>query len=167
MRALLVSVALMTVQLNSVSGQTKVVLDEPTLPGTPLVLVDTFRTDMNHLVLDPQKVDSINIFKNSAALLKFGDAGKFGVIIIYPKTYAKFLRVAKILDNYKISKEDKKLRICINKTLMPAPHLILIENSEIISVEITTDRHWINVEDANSGEKFINIITRTKDKTHS
>ena len=70
----------------------------------------------------------------------------------------------KILDNYKLSNEDKKLRICINKTLMRDPQLILIENSEIEYVEVTTDRHWINIEDANSGEKFINITTKIKPK---
>jgi hypothetical protein len=44
------------------------------------------------------------------------------------------------------------------------PQLILIENSEFVSVEIITERNWINTEDANSGERFINITTRTKRK---
>src|SRR6476661_4632382 len=106
MRAFILYIAIFTLQLNSVSGQTRIVLDGPNRIDTsrrPLVLVDTFITDITHLVLDPQKIDSINIFKDSTAISKFGDAGKFGVIIIYPKPYAKFLRVDKILDNYKLS----------------------------------------------------------------
>ncbi|MCZ2129415.1 MAG: hypothetical protein LC109_04020 [Bacteroidia bacterium] len=167
MKASIFYIVILTLHLNSVSGQTRIVLDGPSRidpTRRPLVLVDTFKTDITHLVLDPQRIDSINIFKDSTAISKFGDAGRYGVIIIYPKPYAKFLRVDKVLENYQLSNEDKKLRICINKTLMRDPQLILIESSEIESVEVTTDRHWINVEDAKSGEKFINIITRKKDK---
>ena len=165
MRAFILYIAILTLQLNSVSGQTRIVIDGPNrIDGTkkPMLLVDTFKTDINHFILDPDKIASINILKDSTAISKFGDAAKFGVIIIHPKSSATFLRVDKILDNYKLSNEDKKLRICINKTLMRDPQLILIENSEIECVEVTTDRHWLNIEDANSGERFINITTKTK-----
>jgi len=166
MRAFILYIVFLTLKLNSVNGQTRTVIGPNCIDSTrtPLVLVDTFKTDINHLVLDQDKIVSINILKNSTAISKFGDAGKFGAIIIQPKTDAKFLRVDQILDNYKLSNEDKKLRVCVNKTLMRDPQLILIENSEIESVKVTTDRHWINTEDANSGEKFINITTKTKTK---
>jgi len=167
MRAFIFYITILTLQLNSVNGQTRVVIDGPNhtdIKGRPLVLVDTFKTDINHLVLDPNKIISIDILKDSSVISKFGDAAKFGVIIITPKTSATFLRVDKILDNYKLSNEDKKLRICIDKTIIREPQLILIESSEIECVEITTDRRWINIEDANSGEKFINITTKAKSK---
>jgi predicted metal-binding transcription factor (methanogenesis marker protein 9) len=195
MRAFIVSIAILILQLNSVSGQSKIVRDAPNHIDTtirplvlvnaiktdsgqtrivlycknrvdttiiPLILVDTFKTDFNHLVLDPKEIESIEVLKDSTAKLKYGDAGKFGVIIIYPKPRVKFLRVDKILKIYNLSTEDKKLKICINKTLLRNPQLLLIEKSQIESVEVTTDRNGINIHDANSGEKFINIITRTK-----
>ena len=165
MRALIFYIFIFAFQINSVNGQTRIFIDGPNRTDStkrPLILVDTFKTDLNHLVLHPDKIASINIFKDSLAIAKFGDAAKFGVIIIHPKTNSAFLRVDKILNNYKLSDEDKKLRICINKTLMRNPELILIENTEIEDVQITTERHWINAEDANSCERFINIITRTK-----
>jgi predicted metal-binding transcription factor (methanogenesis marker protein 9) len=195
MRAFILSIAIFSLQLNSVSGQSKIVLEAPNRIDTtirplvlvnaikkdsgqtrivlycknrvdttiiPLILVDTFKTDFNHLVLDPKEIESIEVLKDSTAKLKYGDAGKFGVIIIYPKPRVKFLRVDKILKIYNLSNEDKKLRICINKTLLRNPQLLLIEKSQIESVEVTTDRNGINIHDANSGEKFINIITRTK-----
>lgn len=168
MRAFLLYIAILLLHLNAVSAQAKIVFDEPDRIDTTrilLIFVDTFKTDMNHLVFDPQNIESLNIFKDSIALSKFGDAGKYGVIMIYPKPHTTFLRVDKILNEYKLSDEDKKLRICINKTLMSNLQLILIERSEIERVEFTTDRHRTNTEDANTGEKFINIITRTKDKT--
>lgn len=167
MRGFILNVAVLVLHLNSVSGQTRIVLDGPNRIDTtkmPLIFVDTFRTDMKHVVLDPENIQSINIFKDSASVSKFGDAGKYGVIMIYTKPNTTFLRVDKILNEYKLSDKDKKLRICINKTLMTNPQLILIEKSEIETVEITTERHWINTEDANSGERFVNIVTRTKDK---
>lgn len=167
MRAFIFYIAILALQLNSVNGQTRIYIDGPNRIDTtirPLVLVDTFKTDINHLILDPNKIASIDILKDSTAISKFGDAAKFGVVIIHTKSDAKFLRVDKILDNYKLSNEDKKLRICIDKTLIRDPQLILIESSEIECVGVTTDRHWINIEDANSGEKFINITTKTKPK---
>jgi hypothetical protein len=195
MRAFILSIAIFSLQLNSVSAQSKIVLDAPNRIDTtirplvlvnaikkdsgqtrivlycknrvdttiiPLILVDTFKTDFNHLVLDPNVIESFEVFNDSTAKSKYGDAGKFGVIIIYPKPRVKFLRLDKILKIYNLSTEDKKLRICINKNLLRDPQLLLIEKSQIESVEVTTDRNGINIHDANSGEKFINIITRTK-----
>ena len=165
MRAFISYIVILALHLNSVSGQTRIIFDGPNRIDTtriPLIFVDTFKTDMNHLVLDPANIKSINIFKDSTATSKFGDAGKYGIIKIYPKAHTTFLRVDKILNEYEFSNEDKKLRICINKTLMRHPQLILIEKSEIERVEVTKDRHWTNIEDANSCEKFINIVTRTK-----
>ena len=92
MRAFIFCIAILTLQLNSVNGQTRNFIDGPNRINEtrkPLVLVDTFKTDINHLVLDPNKIVSINILKDSTAISKYGDAAKFGVIIIHPKTSRK------------------------------------------------------------------------------
>jgi hypothetical protein len=165
MRAFILAITILITQFNSANAQSKVVLDGPTrinTAGPPLVLVDTLRTDLEHLIISPEKIEAIHIYKDSVAISKFGDAGKFGVVLIHPKADTKFLRMGKILDNSTLPIEDKKLRICINKNLVQDPQLILIENSEIESVEVTTERHWINSEDTHPGERFINITTRTK-----
>ena len=154
--------------LNSASGQKRICLDAgcgPINKINPLVFVDSFKTDISYLVLDPDKIESINIFKDSSAISKYGDEAKDGVILIQPKKNVQFLRIDKILDNSKINTGDRKLRICINNNLIRETQLLLIETSEIENVQITTDRHWTNSEDANSCERFINIITKTKDKT--
>ena len=153
--------------LNSASGQKRICLDAGCAPVNkinPLVFVDSFKTDISYLVLDPNKIESINILKGPPAISKYGDEAKDGVIIIQPKEDVQLLRIDRILDNNKIKAEDRKLRICINNNLMKEPQLILIESSEIEYVQITTDRHWINSEDVNSCERFINIITNSKDK---
>ena len=127
-----------------------------------MLLVGKLITDFDHLVLDTKEIKSIEVLKDSTATSKYGDAAKFGVIIIYPKPRVKLLRVDKILAKYNLSDEDKKLRICINKAIIRNPQMILIEQSQIERVEVTTDTHGNNNHDANSGEKFINIITRKK-----
>jgi hypothetical protein len=55
----------------------------------PLVLVDSFTTDVNYLVLNPQNIESIDILKDSAATSRFGQAGKFGVIFHSSKSRYK------------------------------------------------------------------------------
>ena len=167
MRVFILFVLVFTFHPDSISGKTNFLSGAQSridTARTPLILVDTFRTDMSHLVLGAQNIVSINILKDSAAISKFGYAGKDGVIMIAAKAHTTFLRIDNLLKEYKVADEDKKLRICINKTLMQHPQLILIERSEIERVEITTDRHWTNTEDANPGERFVNIVTRTKER---
>ena len=167
MRNCILCINFLILLLNSASGQKRICLDAgcgPINKITPLVFVDSFKTNISYLVLNPDKIESINIFKGPPAISKYGDEAKDGVIIIQPKSDVQLQRIDRILDNNKIKGEDRKLRICINKTLIRETQLILIESSEIEDVQITTDRHWINSEDANSCERFINIITKTKDK---
>ena len=167
MRNCILCINFLILLLNSASGQKRICLDAgcgPINKITPLVFVDSFKTNISYLVLNPDKIESINIFKGPPAISKYGDEAKDGVIIIQPKEDVQLLRIDRILDNNKIKAEDRKLRICINNNLMKEPQLILIESSEIENVQITTERHWINSEDANSRERFINIITKTKDK---
>ena len=164
MRNCILCINFLILLLNSASGQKRICLDAGCGSYNkinPLVFVDSFKTDISYLVLDPNKIESINILKDSLAISKYGVEAKDGVIIIQPKKNVQFLRIDRILDNNKIKGEDRKLRICINKTLIRDTQLILIESSEIEDVQITTDRHWINSEDANSRERFINIITKT------
>lgn len=165
MRIYVLSIAIITASISSVNGQVNtLVKSDSAMVSTPVVLVDTFKTDMKYLIMDPRMIESIAVYKDANALAKFGEMGKHGVVIVKPTADAIFFQIGKILDKYKIANPDRKLRICINKTLIREPELILIEESEILDVKITTERRWTAFEDANSGEKFINIITRTENK---
>ena len=53
--------------------------------------------------------------------------------------------------------------VCVNKIRVKNPSLLLIDHAEIEKVEITTDRHWTDVEDADRGEKYVNITVRKRD----
>lgn len=130
----------------------------------PYMLVDTFRVDMKFLVINPDNIESVDVLKDSTAVKVYGDKATYGAVIIKTKPNTKLLRANDILDRYNISQADKNLRICINKTIISKPELLLIEQSEILGVEITTDKYWIHSKDANSTERVINIKTVVREK---
>ena len=165
MRIYILTIAIAMASVSSVKCQINTfVKPENPVASRPLVLVDGFKTDIQYLIMDPHMIESISVYKDSNALVKFGEGARHGVVIVKPTANATLLQIGKIIEKYKIASPDRKLRICINKTLIREPELILIEASEILDVQITTERHWTSIEDANSGEKFINIITRPDNK---
>ena len=123
--------------LLTVNGQTKAISPSATR-DQPLFLVDSVKTAIDYCVLSPEMISSIDVYKDSNALKKFGEAGKFGVIFIHTKPAAVMLGVDEILNAYNIHAEDRKLSICINNSLKPASNFILIEKSAIETVEITS-----------------------------
>ena len=125
----------------------------------PYFLVDSFQTDVKLLLLSADKIESVTVLKDSNAIAAYGEKGRNGVVVVKTKPNTKLLRIGDLLDKYKIPKADRTLRVCINKTVVSRPDLILAEESEILGLEITSDRHWINPENADSKEKFINIKT--------
>lgn len=123
------------------------------------VQVNSFRTDLKLLIVNPDKIESINVLKGEHALSKYGSKAKDGAIIIKTKAGVKLLQLQDILNKYNIAATDRTLRICINHTIIKNTDLLVIEESEIAAVEITTEHNWINAEEANSNERFINIKT--------
>ena len=123
----------------------------------PFVMIDTFVTEIKSLVISPDKIESVNVLKISDAIANYGDKAKYGAVIIKTKPDTKLLRINEVLDLYKITGNDRKLRVCINHTIVQHPELLLVAASEILGVEITTDKNWIDPTEANSTEKFINI----------
>ncbi|WP_148661219.1 hypothetical protein [Flavisolibacter tropicus] len=131
---------------------------------TPYVVIDNFTTDIKHLVIGPKHIKEVSVLKGTNAVKKLGDKAEHGAVIITTKPGTTLLQLNQILDKYNIPEADRKLRVCINKTLVRQPELIVAEASEIQTVEITTDRYWQNAEDANSSERFINIKATSNTK---
>lgn len=130
----------------------------------PYFVLDTFEVDLIHLVISHEKIESVDVIKGIEAVSIYGDKAKNGAVIMKSKPGVRLFRITDICRKHNIADADKSLRICINKTVMRKPELILIEEQEILSVEITTDRIWIDPQEVNSNEKFINITTRKTDK---
>lgn len=132
-----------------------------------LVIVDTFRTYPNCLVLDAKKIASITVYKDSSISGSFGSSGSRRVLHMKTKGDVKFLRVREILRQYDVSSNDLQLRVCIDKVLIKHPQFILIDASEIQEVQTTTERYWAFFEDMNTGERYINIVTKPKERVLS
>lgn len=125
----------------------------------PYCEVDKLPADLKYLLINPDKIESVDVLKGEAALRLYGDQAKDGAIIIKMKPYTKLLGVNDIFSKYNLSPADQQLRICINKVLVNNPKLIVAEESEILKVEITSGSYTIDPSNANSNERFINIST--------
>ncbi len=128
-------------------------------PRSPIVWVDSMRTDMNHLVMDKADIDSISLMKDSADI-RYGQTITRGSMVIVPKPGVELIRWSALLDRLSVPPADRQLRVCINKTLVRQPAVLLLQPDFIRTIEITTEHHWLRTEDANSKELFLNIITK-------
>jgi hypothetical protein len=128
----------------------------------PYVLVDSFTTDTKHMMISANHIKEVNVLKGSIATKTLGDKARNGAVIITTKPGTTLLRLNQILDKYNIPEADRKLRVCINETLVSKPELIIADMGEIQAVEITADRYWQHAEDADSNERFINIKAGSK-----
>lgn len=93
----------------------------------PLVVVDTFVTQLEYLVLDPANIESINVLKDKAATGKWGDRGRHGVIVITPVSTARLLTLNGLYDHFAVPAGQRTLRVCINEKPVDHPELILVD----------------------------------------
>lgn len=128
----------------------------------PLVWIDTMQTDLQHLVMDRSVIDSLSLKKDSVAAEGSSSKTLRDVIIISPKPPVKLIRWAALLERQGVPPADRKLRVCINKTLVKNPALLLIDPAFVKTIEITADRHWTYPGEANGTEMYLNILTYSK-----
>ncbi len=159
-------ICILALQINYANAQVGKIIDRTDKNlsiNQPLVFVDSFQTDLNYLVLSPDKIESMNVYKDAAAIAKYGEVGKNGVIIIQPKQDVVFFNLKTILDNHNIKGQSRNFKICINQRLVHNPRLILIEQSELDNMEIILENKLQNQFGSGSVEKYINIVTKSKD----
>ena len=95
--------------------------------GKPLVLVNNFKTNLNNFIIRPASIEAIDVIKDSLKTKTYGDEGKNGIIIITPKKEAILLTAKDIINKYKITTNESKLRFAIDKTIIGDQSKILIE----------------------------------------
>lgn len=125
----------------------------------PLVVVDTFVTQLEYLVLDPVSIESINVLKDKVATGKWGDRGRHGVIVITPKPTIRLLTLNGLYDHFAVPAWQRKLRVCINEKLVEHPELILADLTAIAGISTFVSTNWSNPSDPKS-ETFFNITSR-------
>jgi hypothetical protein len=134
----------------------KVVLNDT---KSPIIWIDTMKTDINHLLVDTQRIDSLHILKDSAAARQYGQDAANGVLVMYPKDSVKLMRLDQFLEFQGVPAADRKLRVCVNHTLVRYPPYLIIDPTYIKTVQITRNRHWGYLDEVNSGELFLNLMT--------
>lgn len=141
------------------------IIDKMVLNDTksPIIWIDTMKTDINHLMVDRGSFDSLMILKDSAAVRKYGADAVNGVLVMVPKKEVKVMRLPEFLELQGVPTADRTLRVCINHTLIRYPAYLIIDPSYIRTVQITPKRHWGYLEDTNSGELFLNLLTKDYD----
>lgn len=126
----------------------------------PLVKIGDELTYMRFLLVDPSGLNNLSFTKPTEAITQYGEVAKYGLITFDKNKSVKLVHVETVLKKFHVRKKNRDLRILVNKVLIDYPEYLLADLKQIDKVEITTDRAWNNVEDANTGEQFINIVTK-------
>ena len=156
MKVLIISLVILFSHFNETFAQQT----NTSRPG-PLCLVDTFVTDIKYLILDPGKIESINVFKDTAAIKLYGDKARNGVVLIHPKEKISLLRLGALLDKYDFPDSLRHFRVCINEVVVERPDLILADASEVTSISTFNSTNW-NIINSPQSEKFINITSKKR-----
>jgi hypothetical protein len=127
------------------------------LQESPLVIIDSFTTDIKHVVLNPDKILSIDVLKDSSTVSRFGEKARYGVIIIQPKKEANFISLNKLLDEFHITGADRGLKVCVDHIFVKDPSKLVIDRSSIHTVSIITDIVWETPQVAGKEERHINL----------
>lgn len=129
-------------------------------PGQPLVLVDSVVSDLRCLLVTPDKIQSLDILKDSNTLAHYGPGARYGVIIVRMKESVNLITLDELLAQFSIPERDRNLPVCINNILAEEKDKLLADTAYIEKVEVVTDRYWYSPNHAGPVERHIDIITR-------
>lgn len=121
------------------TAQTKITLDGPNNLDSskiPLVIINNFKTDLNHFAINTDNIDSLNVYKDAVTIAKYGEAGRDGVIEVYANKNTEMLNLAEILKAYSFTEESKIMKILLNNKPIKSPEKIYLDKSIIKSVEL-------------------------------
>lgn len=124
----------------------------------PLVVIDTFVTQLEYLVLEAANIESINVLNNKAATEQWGERGKGGVIVITPARTSRLLTLQQLFEYYNVAAEDRKLKVSIDGKPVDHPELILVDPKALSGV--STYVSTTSPEQPAEPQKFFNIIPR-------
>lgn len=128
---------------------------------SPIIWIDTMKTDINHLLVDKESFDSLKIVKDTdIAARRYGVGVAAGMLIMFPGKGVRVMRLPQFLEYQGVPQADRKLRICVNHTLIKFPEFLIIDPAYVRTVQITPKRHYSLLDEAYTGELFLNILTR-------
>jgi hypothetical protein len=125
----------------------------------PLVFVDSFPTSLKGLIMDPQNIKSINVYKDTAAVNRYGKQARDGAILIQTKDQVSLLRLSGLYKKFNIPDSLTHYRVCINDVLVDDPRHILADIAQVSSIHTFTSVDRTDLNHPKS-ETLINIISR-------
>ncbi|PZR28205.1 MAG: hypothetical protein DI535_07315 [Citrobacter freundii] len=130
---------------------------------SPIIWIDSMKTDINHLLVDRASFDSLTFLQDSSIIRNRFGLDTREVLLMYPKKEVKVMRLPEFFDFQGIPAADRKLRVCVNHTLIRFPDYLVIDPAYIKTVQITPKRHYSLLDEAYTGELFLNIMTKDYD----
>ena len=127
----------------------------------PYVLVDTFQTELSYLIIDARKIESVNVIKDTSATKKYGEKGRYGVVLIRTEPNTILLRLPALLDAFSFPDSLRNLRVNINEVIIQRPELLLIDPTQVESIQTKMMPKWHDLRN-NEEELFIHITQKKK-----
>ncbi|GAB3198152.1 hypothetical protein GCM10027293_14290 [Pontibacter aydingkolensis] len=121
----------------------------------PLILVEGQQTAMGAFILEPDKINNIDILKGEKATVKYGNKAKEGAVVITLKE--KLIRLPKVYAHFKVPAAQQQLKVAINGKVVQKPELLLVELASVKDVQVATaDNPFVE----GGEEKYLNLITK-------
>jgi hypothetical protein len=120
--------------------------------NSPIVLVNGFQTEMESLILNKQKIKSMDVLKDSAAMKRYGRRGQFGVVVIKTEP-VNFTRVNALMNRFRVADSLKKLPVAINEVLVKNTAMILADETHVADIKPFTK----------DGVLYMNIRTKKQE----
>ena len=139
------------------NGQSDIAMEQP------LIIIDSFESDFYNVKIRPDRIESIDVLKDSASVAVYGEKGKYGVVIIRPKKGTELLQYPALLTLYNIPEQQFQLKLALDNILVKDASKLVIDRNDIQKVEVITDILWYSPQNAGPEEKYINIEMK-KDK---
>jgi hypothetical protein len=149
--------------VNFASAQTgRMLANRPPLTAheQPIIIVDSFTTDLGHLLLRPENIQSIDLVTDGKVTSAYGEKAKNGVLVVRPKKNTKIIPLNDLLDQFNIPVPDRTLNVCVDKILVKDVKKLVVDKEEILSVDVITDICWVTPAIAGPEQRHINIITK-------
>jgi hypothetical protein len=102
--------------------------------NSPIVLVNGFQTEMEALILNKQKIKSMDVLKDSAAMKRYGRRGRFGVVVIKTEP-VNFTRVNALMNRFRVADSLKKLPVAINEVPVKNSAMILADETHVVDIK--------------------------------
>jgi len=148
-------------------GQARHELDKDTthFKNAPLYILQlplTNQIEASGILIKPEDIESINVFKDSASIKEYGQKAANGIIIFKTKKILKIKTLDELLADFKIT--NKNLPVFIDSAIANRPATYYFDPEVIQSVGIKKE--------LNTGMEYISIISIypthhiKQDKTH-